>query len=67
MMVALMSKDRDEFFRSFQRAMLNDLTANDGENLRQLIRDVQEHGSQSDKRNLHKLINHPALKHLVAH
>lgn len=62
-----MNKGKAEFLRQFQKDMLNDLTANDGENFRAVCRHIEKHGTKRDKRDLERLCQHPAVRPLRTH
>ena len=51
----------------FQRDMLESLTGNDGENLRELIRYAKKSKSKKVKRDMERICRHPEIKKLVPH
>ena len=61
------NKNKAELFRLFQRDLLNSLTDNDGENLRELIRYAKKSKSKKVKRDMETILSHPKIKPLVPH
>ena len=47
--------------------MIDDLTKNDGENLREIIRYAKKSKSKRIKKDLETILSHPAIKPLVPH
>ena len=66
-MAKAMTTDREKFLELVRRDMISDLTKNDGENLREIIRYAKKSKSKKVKKDVETICSHPALKPLVPH
>ena len=66
-MAKAMTTNREKFFELMRRDMIADLTKNDGENLREIIRYAKKSKSKKVKKDVETICSHPALKPLVPH
>ena len=66
-MAKAMTTNREKFLELVRRDMIADLTKNDGENLREIIRYAKKSKSKKVKKDLETICSHPAIKPLVPH
>ena len=66
-MAKAMTTNREKLLELMRRDMIADLTKNDGENLREIIRYAKKSKSKKVKKDLETICSHPAIKPLVPH
>ena len=62
-----MTTNSEKLLEMIRRDMIADLTKNDGENLREIIRYAKKSKSKKVKKDLETILSHPAIKPLVPH